>query len=81
MNLLNEHLKTRTLLCGYRVSIADVAVAAPLHNMFSFLLDEKFRNSVVNVTRWFSFISGQEEWKRSFGKIHFCVSPWSFDAN
>lgn len=62
LNLLNEHLKTRTVMCGFKVTIADVAVAAQLNYLFQFVIDEKLRNGCVNVARWFSFISAQEGW-------------------
>jgi elongation factor 1-gamma len=78
LNFLNEHLKTRTVFCGCKISIADIAVASHLHYLFQFVIDEKLRNGWVNLTRWFSFVAGQEEWKRAFGKARFCKTQWAF---
>jgi len=44
LNFLNEHLKTRTVLCGFKIGVADVAVATHLVGLFQFVLDEKLRN-------------------------------------
>ena len=56
--LLNEHFKTRTVLVGQKISIADISMASCLVNAFKFIFDEKFRNSYINLTRWFNFVSG-----------------------
>lgn len=78
LNFLNEHLKTRTVLVGYKISIADVSVAAHLAYAYQFLIDENMRKTCVNVTRWFSFVSGQDEWRSNFGRPHFCTKAWNF---
>jgi glutathione S-transferase len=58
-NMLNEHLKTRTVLVGQTITAADLAVASKLVYAFRFVFDEKFRTAFVNLTRWFSFITAQ----------------------
>lgn len=80
LTMLNEHLKLRTVLAGVKLSLADFALAAQLEKYFQFFMDEKFRNSFVHVTRWMLFVSGQEEWKRAFGKLRLCDKAWSFDG-
>lgn len=80
MIMLNEHLKLRTTLVGVKLSIADFALAAQLEKYFQFFMDEKFRGQFVHVTRWMLFVSGQEEWRRSFGKLRLCQTAWSFDG-
>jgi glutathione S-transferase len=41
LNYLNEHLKTRSVLVGYQISVADLSVAADLFYVWQFLVDEK----------------------------------------
>jgi elongation factor 1-gamma len=78
--MLNEHLKLRTVLTGVKLSLADFALAAQLEKYFQFFMDEKLRNSFVHVTRWMLFVCGQEEWKRTFGKLRLCDKAWNFDG-
>ncbi len=78
--MLNEHLKLRTVLTGVKLSVADFAVAAQLEKYFQFFMDEKMRASFVHVSRWMLFVTGQEEWKRGFGKLRLCDKAWAFDG-
>ncbi len=38
---VNEHLKTRSVLVGHKLSIADISLAGSVWNLMKFVVDEK----------------------------------------
>lgn len=72
LNYLNEHLKTRTVLVGYRISVADIAVAGDLHYVWQFLTDDAAKKGCVNVNRWMEFVSHDPAWQSVWGKMWPC---------
>ena len=43
LNCLGSHLLTHTFLVGERVSLADIAVACTMLNLYKYVLDPSFR--------------------------------------
>merc|ERR1712071_490080 len=62
---LNDHLLTRTFLVGERLTLADIAVACTLLNLYKQVLDPSFRKPFLNVTRWFTTVINQPNAKSS----------------
>jgi elongation factor 1-gamma len=69
---LNAHLQTRTYLVGERVTLADIAVASPLVQLFQMVLEPKTRAKYVNVTRWFDTLVNQPEFRAILGQFALC---------
>jgi hypothetical protein len=47
-------------------------VASALLNGFRFALDEKFRNTYINLSKWFAALVSQKEWTKVNGKCRLC---------
>merc|ERR1712244_176424 len=68
LTCLNDHLLTRTFLVGERISLADIAVACTMLNLFKYVLDPAFRKPYQNVVRWFTTIINQPNVKAVIGE-------------
>jgi len=75
-------LLSRTFLSGERLSMADVSVALNLLSAFQHVLDSKARNSLVNVTRWFTTVINQKHVKEVVGEVKLAdhVATFNLDA-
>merc|ERR1712112_167448 len=80
MKTLNDHLLTRTFLVGERISLADIAVACTLLNLYKHVLDPSFRKPFLNVTRWFTTVINQPNAKAVIGSFTLCSKMTEFDA-
>merc|ERR1711970_491822 len=80
MKTLNDHLLTRTFLVGERVTLADIAVACTLVNLYKQVLDPNFRKPFLNVTRWFTTVINQPNAKAVIGSFTLCSKMAEFDA-
>jgi len=80
MKTLNDHLLTRTFLVGERISLADIAVACTLLNLYKHVLDPSFRKPFLNVTRWFTTVINQPNAKAVIGSFTLCSKMAEFDA-
>merc|ERR1712088_737992 len=80
MKTLNDHLLTRTYLVGERVTLADIAVACTLLNLYKQVLDPNFRKPFMNVTRWFTTVINQPNAKEVIGAVTLCSKMAEFDA-
>lgn len=74
LKVLNEHLRGKKYLVGGTVSIADISLASTLNFAFQWLFDEKYRQSISNVTNWYQEVANQDEWKKVYGKTILCRS-------
>jgi len=72
LTVLNNHLLTRTFLVGERLSLADIVVACNLHRLYTMVLDPAFRQPFGNVTRWFSTIVNQPQFRTVVGETKLC---------
>jgi len=80
LNCLNKHLLTRTFLVGERISLADIAVACTMLNLFKYVLDPAFRKPYQNVVRWFKTIVNQPNVKAVIGEQVLATKMAEFDA-
>merc|ERR1719391_255364 len=80
MKTLNDHLLTRTFLVGERISLADIAVACTLLNLYKHVLDPSFRKPFLNVTRWFTTVINEPNAKAVIGSFTLCSKMAEFDA-
>merc|ERR1712240_773084 len=80
LKTLNDHLLTRTFLVGERVTLADIAVACTLLNLYKQVLDPSFRKPFMNVTRWFITVINQPNAKDVIGSFALCSKMAEFDA-
>jgi elongation factor 1-gamma len=69
---INKHLTFRTFLVDHTVSLADVVLATALYPYFTLVLDEKLRDNIPNVLRWFLFVSNIKEVSQALGKARLC---------
>merc|ERR1712179_217009 len=76
----NDHLLTRTYLVGESVTLADIAVARTLLNLYKQVVDPNFRKPFMNVTRWFTTVINQPNAKGVFGAVALCSKMAEFDA-
>ncbi|OOF90318.1 hypothetical protein ASPCADRAFT_212071 [Aspergillus carbonarius ITEM 5010] len=61
--VLNTHLTANTYLVGERITLADYFTAALLTRAFATVLDKKFRDENVAITRWYKTIVNQPAFK------------------
>merc|ERR1712098_673933 len=80
LKTLNDHLLNRTFLVGERVTLADIAVACTLLNLYKQVLDPSFRKPFMNVTRWFTTVINQPNAKDVIGSFALCSKMAEFDA-
>jgi elongation factor 1-gamma len=69
LGVLNDHLLHETFLVGNRISLADIAVATALTEMYTEVFDPKFRERFVNVNRWFDTLVNQRPFQEVVGKL------------
>merc|ERR1712123_91276 len=80
LKTLNDHLLTRTFLVGERLTLADIAVACTLINLYKQVLDPAFRKPFLNVTRWFTTVINQPNAKAVIGSFTLCSKMAEFDS-
>merc|ERR1712123_76021 len=80
LQTLNDHLLTRTFLVGERLTLADIAVACTLLNLYKQVLDPSFRKPFLNVTRWFTTVINQPTAKSVLGSFTLCSKMAEFDS-
>jgi elongation factor 1-gamma len=69
LTVLNTHLTANTFLVGNHVTMADIAVACALVELFREVLDTKFRQGLENVVRWFTTCVNQKEFVGVLGQV------------
>merc|ERR1719228_1686944 len=80
LNCLDSHLLTRTFLVGERISLADIAVACTMLNLYKYVLDPSFRKPYVNANRWFTTVINQPNVKAVIGEFTLADKMAEFDA-
>jgi len=80
LSCLNKHLLSKTFLVGERISLADIAVACTMLNLFKYVLDPAFRKPYQNVVRWFTTIINQPNVKAVIGEQVLASKMAEFDA-
>ena len=80
LNCLNDHLLTRTFLVGERLSLADIAVACTMLNLYKHVLDPSFRKPFDHVNTWFTRVTSQPKVKAVLGPFSLASKMAEFDA-
>ncbi|XP_065205240.1 elongation factor 1-gamma [Planococcus citri] len=80
LQFLDEYLLTRTYLVGERITLADIAVATSLFQLYTHVLDPSFRKPYINVNRWFVTFINQPEVKTVIGEFKLCEKQTEYDA-
>ncbi|KAF8932007.1 hypothetical protein EDD21DRAFT_388048 [Dissophora ornata] len=75
---LDRHLTKKTYLVGERVTLADISAAASLIHGFKLLFDAEFRKSFPAVTRWYTTIANQANFKAIAGECTLCETAMKF---
>jgi len=69
LQIINEHLSTRTFLVGERISLADIVVSTSLVYLFKHVLDVGFRKPFAHVLRWFNTLINQQQFVEVVGEV------------
>jgi len=69
LQILNEHLATRTYLVGEKLSLADIVVGTSLVYLFKNVLDVGFRKPFTHVVRWFNTLVNQQNFIDIIGEV------------
>jgi len=69
LQILNDHLATRTFLVGERLSLADIVVGTSLVYLFKHVLDAGFRKPFAHVVRWFNTLVNQQNFLDVIGEV------------
>ncbi|KAK2844778.1 hypothetical protein Q5P01_011437 [Channa striata] len=72
LKVLNQALEPRTFLVGESITLADVAVATAVLLPFKYALEPLDRQTLTNVTRWFTTCINQPQFLKVLGKISLC---------
>ncbi len=71
LGVVNDVLAQRTFLVGERLSLADIAVALSLLELYTEVLDAGFRKQFVNTNRWFNTVVNQPQVRSVVGEVVF----------
>merc|ERR1712121_7539 len=80
LQILNDHLLTRTFVVGERISLADISLVCNLQTLYEQVLDPNFRKAYQNANRWFSTMVNQPNVKKVLGEVKLCEKMAQFDA-
>jgi len=80
LQILNDHLLTRTFVVGERISLADISLVCNLQMLYEQVLDPNFRKAYQNANRWFSTMVNQPNVKKVLGDVKMCEKMAQFDA-
>jgi glutathione S-transferase len=66
---LNRALVSRAYLVGEQVTLADVAVATSVVDLYKLVLDDRFRQKFANVARWLDTVLHQPQFTDILGAV------------
>lgn len=72
IKILEGVLKDKERIVGNKVTIGDIRIASALNFYFEWLWDEKYREKIPNLTKWYIGIVNEEQWKKVYGKPVLC---------
>jgi len=78
---LNTLLATRTYLVGEEPTLADVHIVLALLHPYKLVFDAAFRAPFGNVTRYFTTLVNQPEFKAILGEVSLCEAAAVYDPN
>ncbi|XP_060834453.1 elongation factor 1-gamma [Rhopalosiphum padi] len=79
LEYLNNHLLTKTYLVGERITLADIAVACSLLQLYQHVVNPEFKKPFTNVNRWFDTIVNQPKVVKVIGKFEYCQKTAEFN--
>ncbi|KAF9952855.1 Elongation factor 1-gamma [Modicella reniformis] len=80
LEILERHLVKKTFLVGERVTLADIAVSTSLYVGYKLVFDAEFRKLFPAVTRWFTTIVNQPNFKAVAGDLPLCETALKYVA-
>ena len=72
LEILNNHLATKTYLVNDQITLADITVASALVYPFKLVCDRAYLKPFGNVVRWFTDCVNQPEFKAVIGTVVMC---------
>jgi len=81
LDVLNQHLASRTYLVGEKITLADIVVVSALVELYRRVFDPEFRKPFRNVNRWFLTCVHQPQFSRVIGKVDLCEQEEVADAS
>uniref|UniRef100_A0A3Q1ASJ2 valine--tRNA ligase n=1 Tax=Amphiprion ocellaris TaxID=80972 RepID=A0A3Q1ASJ2_AMPOC len=72
LKVLDQALEPRTFLVGESITLADMAVATAVLLPFKYALEPSDRETLTNVTRWFTTCINQPQFMKVLGQITLC---------
>ena len=80
LEILERQLVKKTYLVGERVTLADISAATSLYGAYKMLFDAEYRKQYPAVTRWFTTIVNQANFKAVAGEFAFCETTAKYVA-
>jgi elongation factor 1-gamma len=71
LSLLDAHLATNTFFVGNYVTLADIVGYAVLSSLYKLVLTSKHRSEYPRLTRWFTTVVNQPQFKKVIGEFKF----------
>ncbi|KAG0201324.1 Elongation factor 1-gamma [Mortierella sp. GBA30] len=78
LQTLERHLVKKTFLVGERVTLADISAATSLYYGFKVVFDASFRKDYPALTRWFTTIVNQPNFKAVAGDFTLCETALKY---
>jgi glutathione S-transferase len=75
LEILEDHLKNKGFLVQKEITIADIQLASILHFSFQWLFDEKYRENIPNITKWYIVVTSEKAWQKEYGRPILCKTP------
>ena len=69
---INNHLTFRTFLVDHQISFSDLVLACSLYPYLSLVIDEKLRNDIPHIVRWYSYVANIKEVSAVIGVQRYC---------
>jgi elongation factor 1-gamma len=69
--VVDQHLLLSQFLVGNSVTIADIAMASALVELYQLVFTPAWQKDFVNITRWFNMLTHQPEFEAVLGTVKF----------
>lgn len=70
--VLNTHLMHHQFMVGERISLADIVLASTVGLLYTHVFDITMRRQYTSVTRWFTTMINQPEFRAVIGELKLC---------
>ena len=78
LNVLNDHLNTRTFFVTERITLADISIAAVTQKACVMVLDAKRRTKYSNLIRHMETVINQPDLKSVYGETQYTEKQMTF---